>query len=60
MPHPLVNRTDIKVQTGSSMNTPVDCLATAVEDLKGECDFLADAFKDSIKKWRDENPDQED
>ena len=52
MPHPLVNRCDLKVQSGSGMIKPVSLLTSAVEDLANEAEFLETGFKNACDEFR--------
>jgi|Transcript_7271 DNA-directed RNA polymerase II subunit RPB11 len=55
MPHPLIHRFDMKIQTSSSTVAPVEVLSAAIEDLANETDHLITQTTDAIDKWRKEN-----
>ena len=55
MPHPLVHRLDLKIQTASSHVAPVEVLSAAIEDLANETDHLITQTSDAIDKWKKEN-----
>lgn len=55
MPHPLINKLRLKVQTTSSTVAPVDVLSAAIEDLSNETDHLITQASTAIEKWKKEN-----
>lgn len=55
VPHPLVHRIDLKIQTTSSTLAPVDVLYNAVEDLMEETNTLELQAKSAIERWKKEN-----
>ena len=55
VPHPLVHRIDLKLQTTSSTLAPTDVLINAVEDLKDETKTLEIEAKSAIERWKKEN-----
>jgi|EP01083_Nonionella_stella_P072734 DNA-directed RNA polymerase II subunit RPB11 len=55
IPHPLVNKIEMKVQTTSSTLAPIDVLYNAVEDLIEETSTLEREAKTAIERWKKEN-----
>ena len=55
MPHPLINRLDLKIQTTSANTAPVESLSNAIEDLRNETDYLITEATDAIEKWKQNN-----
>ena len=55
LPHPLIHRMDLKIQTNSSTVAPVEVLSAAIEDLANETDHLITQTTDAIEKWKKEN-----
>mmetsp|Transcript_39385 Transcript_39385/g.57913 ORF Transcript_39385/g.57913 Transcript_39385/m.57913 type:complete len:136 (-) Transcript_39385:509-916(-) len=55
LPHPLIHKLNLKIQTSSSQVTPVEVLSSAIVDLGSETDYLTDKVADAIAKWRKEN-----
>ena len=55
IPHPLINRIDMRIQTTSSTVSPVEVLSSAIEDLGNETDHVMSQATDAIEAWRKEN-----
>ena len=55
IPHPLINRVDMRIQTTSSTVSPVEVLSSAIEDLGNETDHVMSQATDAIEAWRKEN-----
>lgn len=55
IPHPLINRIDMRIQTSSSTVSPVEVLSSAIEDLGNETDHVMSQATDAIEAWRKEN-----
>lgn len=55
IPHPLIHRVELRVQTSSSTVSPVEVLSSAIEDLGNETDHLIAQATESIETWRKEN-----
>ena len=55
LPHPLIHKFDLKIQTSSSTVAPVEVLSAAIEDLANETDHLITQTTDAIDKWKQEN-----
>lgn len=55
IPHPLIHRIDMKIQTTSSNSAPIDVLYNAVEDLMEETNTLERETKSAIERWKKEN-----
>ena len=55
LPHPLVHKMHLKIQTNSSTIAPVEVLSASIEDLQNETDHLITQCSDALDKWRKEN-----
>jgi DNA-directed RNA polymerase subunit L len=55
IPHPLIHRVELRIQTSSSTVSPVEVLSSAIEDLNNETDHLISQTTDAIEQWRKEN-----
>ena len=55
LPHPLINKMVLKVQTSSSTVAPVDVLSASIEDLANETDHLITQVTNACDKWKKEN-----
>eukprot|EP00568_Trieres_chinensis_P004994 CAMPEP_0183296804 /NCGR_PEP_ID=MMETSP0160_2-20130417/4241_1 /TAXON_ID=2839 ORGANISM="Odontella Sinensis, Strain Grunow 1884" /NCGR_SAMPLE_ID=MMETSP0160_2 /ASSEMBLY_ACC=CAM_ASM_000250 /LENGTH=127 /DNA_ID=CAMNT_0025458479 /DNA_START=106 /DNA_END=489 /DNA_ORIENTATION=- len=55
MPHPLIHKLRLKVQTSSSTVAPVHVLSSAIDDLASETDFLITQVNNAIDKYKKEN-----
>lgn len=51
MPHPLINRLEMKIQTISGNIRPNEVLREAVEDLSNECDHLNENFRAQLEEF---------
>ena len=56
MPHPLVNRLDLKVMTNDAQKRPKDNLTFAFDDLIEESDNLMKKLDDAVDDWNYRNP----
>merc|ERR1719458_729439 len=52
VPHPLIHKLDLKIQTNSSTISPVEVLSAAIEDLSNEADHLNTQTFEAIDKWK--------
>lgn len=55
MPHPLINRMDLKVMTDAAVKQPKDNVGYALEDLIGETNAINDKFDAATKMWKERN-----
>jgi DNA-directed RNA polymerase II subunit RPB11 len=55
IPHPLVHKIELKIQTTSSTLAPLDVLHCAVDDLMEETTTLEREAKSAIERWKKEN-----
>jgi DNA-directed RNA polymerase II subunit RPB11 len=55
IPHPLVHKIELKIQTTSSNLAPIDVLYHAVEDLMEETNTLEREAKSAIEKFKKNN-----
>mmetsp|Transcript_32770 Transcript_32770/g.71900 ORF Transcript_32770/g.71900 Transcript_32770/m.71900 type:complete len:128 (-) Transcript_32770:449-832(-) len=55
IPHPLIHRVELRIQTSSSTVSPVEVLSSAIEDLGNETDHLIAQATEAIEIWRKEN-----
>ena len=53
MPHPLINRLEMKIQTTSGNVNPREVLLAAVEDLSNETAHLTEGFKRELAEFEE-------
>jgi DNA-directed RNA polymerase II subunit RPB11 len=52
IPHPLIHRVELKIQTSSAMVKPGKVLSSAIEDLGNETDHLKKVFEAECERWK--------
>ena len=55
VPHPLVHRIELKIQTTNSNVTPIDVLDTVLLDLNEKTENLQSEFRSEVERWKKEN-----
>jgi len=55
LPHPLIHKCLLRVQTSSSTVSPEEVVSAAIDDLKDETDYLSRSISEAISQWKKEN-----